>query len=842
MQDAAIDLAYSALLVFVFGTVAWVRRPDDRARCWFAGWFMVLGSCGAHLGEFYAAGWHRIAASAGTVDLMALAGIYFVVSSAIPVRGRRSGVLVGATVAIPTLLCLSLTILPVQNRWILLAAVAARQTPLIATSWSMRRLRPRFAEMLAALCAANAVLLAVLIVHGSLHWIAPIIVGEVFFAAGMDTWNRSIGTTFGSRVTAFGLMAWGAVFPLAEMMHKTSPQISAESDIWNPAKACVAVGMMLIVFEEQVRTARALAGDYRLLFDHNPNPVWIYDTESLHFLAANEAACTLHGYTKHEFLRLRLPDILHPDVREHVLFEAKLPKSTQNRASRHVRKDGSEFPMDVTAHTAVFQGKNCRFVLGLDVTKRHNLERRLEYQQAHDALSGLSNRRSFEEQLTYAVALTVESGRKLAIVCLDICHFKRLNEIYGPGIGDKCVQYVASVLSEHTRMDDLVARTGDDEFAIVLTRLKDLAFAEEMTARIQESFKMPVLIGECEVQISFSMGVAVCPDDSTDGMGLWHLAENALRRAQAKGSGQILWISPELRADAEKRKEIAAGMNRLLEEDRFCLVYQPVFAADGAMGAMEALLRLDHPRHGPVDPLTVIRIAEENEMVEALGQWIFEKVCRQIQMWMDHGVRLVPVAINVSSMQMMRRGFAERLLETMERYSVDPRWIHLEITETAAMENLKAVSGEMMALSALGSTFSIDDFGTGYSSLGRLHRLPISILKVDRSFVEHLCDGEGGEASRTIVQAILSMAHALGMRVVAEGVETERQLNCLLRLGCDLYQGFLLSRPVEPEKIPSLLAHAHPAFRSATEQARSSAHRESPQEEPLSAERLSVIK
>lgn len=824
MQDLAIDLAYTTLLLFVFGTVGWVRRPDDRARCWFAGWLYLFGSYLFSFAQMQAAGWHKVAFSALSVNLMALAGISFVVSAVIRAHGRRFAIGLWLGIAIPTAVCLTLATIDLRSRWILAAAIVVRQSGAVAKTFTMRRIWPQFIAAVAMLCTANGLLMLSFALHGQTGLIVAAILAEIYLVAAIDVWNKRAENVFGTHLSAFGLLGWAGIFPLTEMAHRMWPEITAASDLWNPPKACVAVGMLLIVFEEEVRAARALGRDYRLVFDSNPNPLWILDVESLRFLAANGAASALHGYSKEEFLQLHLPDVLHPDVRANIIREAREPMAVSNRASRHRRKDGSDFSMDITSHSVIFQGKACRFVLGVDVTRRETLERKLEYQSHHDALTGLANRRSFEEQLSNAVGHAMKTGEKLALLCFDIYHFKRLNEVYGPRIGDECVQYVANVLSARARAVDFVARTGDDEFAIVLTELRDLSFAEEMTGYLIESFKAPISIGEYEVQLSFSLGVAVCPADGTDAMGLWYLAQAALRRAQAKGRGQIVWLSPELRADTEKTLEIAASMSRILEEGHFHLVYQPLYADDGAMRGMEALLRLNHPHYGPISPLSVIRTAEESGTIELLGQWVFERACRQIQTWMEAGMRLVPVAINVSTLQLMRRGFAERLAQTLERYGVNSQWIHLEITETAAMDNLKAVSGEMKVLSALGCRFSIDDFGTGYSSLGRLHQLPISILKIDRSFVVNLChyDGNGGDTSETIVQAILSMAHALGLHVVAEGVETEQQLTCLRQLGCDFYQGFLLSRPVEPEKIPALINATHPAFRAHPKHAPSS--------------------
>jgi diguanylate cyclase (GGDEF)-like protein/PAS domain S-box-containing protein len=814
MHSATIDLSYSTLLVFVFGTVVWVRQPDGRASFWFGGWLAVFGSYFAHFCEIYAAGWQRIAATAISADLVAIAGICFAVAAAIPVAGQRLGILVGAAVAIPTLLCLTISTLPVQHPRLLVAVVLMRQLMSIALSWALRRFRRGFALTVATLSAADTILLMALIVRGSCGWLIAVILAEVFFVAGLDVWNKHIGNTIGMRVTAVGFLAWGLGFPLAEIAHRILPQLTTDSDLWNPPKAVVAMGMMLIVFEEELSRARALGKDYRLLFDNNPNPVWIYDVETLQLVAVNDAACAVHGYTKEEFLCLRLPDILHPEIQESVILGARQLKAGPTRASRHLRKDGTEFPMDITAHNVDFKGKRCRFILGIDVTRREYLERQLEFELEHDALTGLANRRLFEKQLTYAVAEAVESKKKVAVLCLDIRRFKRLNEVFGQQIGDECVRYVARVLTGLARADDWVARTGDDEFAVMLTALSDFSFAEEITSHLTEGFKTPATIGGYEIQLSLDVGLAGCPDDSENAMTVWHLAENALRRSQLKGTGQAIWLSAELRKDAEMRAEIAASLTRLLEEDRFYLAYQPLYRSNGMVGGMEALLRLDHPQYGAIAPPIVIQTAEETGLIEQLGEWVLDRGCRQMRTWMDQGVRMVPVAINVSPMQLVQGGFAERLSETMDRYSVDPQQIHLEITETAAMNNLRAVSREMSILSALGSRFSIDDFGTGHSSLGRLHQLPISVLKIDRSFIKNLTDCDAGvsDTPGTIVQAIVSMSHAMGLQVVAEGVETEGQLRCLKKLRCDLYQGFLLSRPVGAEEVPQLLARTNPLF------------------------------
>ena len=384
-----------------------------------------------------------------------------------------------------------------------------------------------------------------------------------------------------------------------------------------------------------------------------------------------------------------------------------------------------------------------------------------------------------------------------------------MNDVYGPRIGDACIQRVASILRTRVHALDLLARTGGDDFTLVLTGIRSAAAAEQVAIELREVLTQPLQVDDYRIQLSLNMGLAFYPDDGKDANALWRSAESALRRAQDAGGGQIAWLSPEVSKAAEKQIDIEAYMRVALDGNGYHLVYQPLYGFDGQVQGLEALLRLDHPRYGPISPVDFIPIAEETGLIVPLGQWVIEQACRQLLLWRNQGMRMVPVSVNLSLLQLMRMDFAGRLMATLKKYGIDPQWIHLEVTETAAMLSLDEVSKQMAAVSSLGVMFSLDDFGTGQSSLARLHQLHLSELKIDRSFINDLRLHEG---SYSIVQSILSMAHSLGHRVVAEGVETEEQLECLRGLHCDLLQGFLLSRPVRPEEIPALASAAHPAF------------------------------
>jgi len=807
LQAAIVNLVVLGLLVFLFAVV-FRARPDDRLRCWIVGWLCVLAHSAAAFIVPPNPFWLNIL-NCISFDMLAFAGICFAVSTMILSESRAGGLRLGILLAFITLPLLSLVVLGFSNLWVLSLLILVRQS--FAIRFASRRRPYRYfpAQIVICACLVTGCFMLYGVFHRDTEMIVYSLLGEIVFVTAVDFWNNGWERTVALKAIVAGLVSWAAVFPLALLASRLWPGFVVNHEIWNVPKWCVAVGMILVVLEEETRAAHAFGDEYRLLFDANPHPLWIFDNRTLEFLSVNQAALDLHGYTREEFLSMRLPDILEPSTRAKVIAEATAAKPVSNRASRHVCKDGHILPMDITAYNIVFKGRHCRFVLAIDASERDMLEQQLIRQAHHDGLTGLPNRILFQEQLAEAVRESIRAEEKLAILCIDLRRFKRINDTYGPRIGNECIKHVASILGARVRSMDLIARTGGDEFGMVLTGVKSEASVEQAAIELRELLTKPLLIEGYKVQLAFSMGLAVCPDDGTDATALWRGAESALRQAQSAGGGQAIWLSPELSIAAERQIELEAHMRKQLAEGGFHLAYQPFYGFDGSVQGLEALLRLDHPTHGPLSPTEFIPIAEETGMVVPLGQWVLEEACRQLCVWKKQGMRLVPVAVNVSGLQLMHSDFARLVMDTLQRYAVDPKLIHLEVTETVAMRNLAEVADQMNVLTSAGIVFSIDDFGTGHSSLGRLHQLPISVLKIDQSFISQLCV-QGGTDS--IVQAIISMAHALGLHLVAEGVETASQLDRLRVLQCDLLQGFLLSRPVPPERIPALVAARHAAF------------------------------
>lgn len=807
MQAIIVNIVVLCLLVFLFGVVFWAR-PDDRLRCWIAGWLCVLAHFAASTFNPTSALWVSVRDGI-SIDALALAGIFLAVSTTILTERRIAGIRLGLLLSSATLIYLGAAVFGLKSVWLLSFLILTRQGCAVLMASMVRPDRRSVARSLIPVCLCSGAWMLYSAANDRPEIAISAVLAEIYLVTAIEFWNNGWPRTMALRTIVGGLTAWAAVFPVSVLVRHFWGQVSVSPEIWNAPEFCVAFGMILMVLEEDTRAARSLTEEYRLLFEANPHPLWVIESATQRFLRVNQAALEAHGYTREEFLNLNLCDILEPGAAVQTSGDIDCSHPVRKRFSRHVRKDGSILPLDITPHNIVFQGKPCRFVLGIDVTERDELERQLVRQAQHDALTGLPNRNLFQEKWAEAARKSIKAKDKLAILCLDIHRFKRINDIYGVQVGDECLKRVAAILLSRAHPLNIVARTGDEEFSMALAGIKSAASVEQAASELREILAEPLLIGDYRVQLTFSMGLAVCPDDGTDAIALWRGAESALRMAQAAGGAQTVWLSPELNRIAENQIELEAFMRTQLEEGGFHLAYQPFYSFDGSVLGLEALLRLDHPTRGAVSPAEFIPIAEETGLIVPLGQWVIEEVCRQLNAWKDEGMRLVPISVNVSGMQLMRIDFPARVMDTLKLYSIDPQWIHLEVTETVAMRNLAEVSERMANLTSRRISFSIDDFGTGHSSLGRLHQLPISVLKIDQSFIAQLSAQNG---TYSIVQAIISMAHALGHRLVAEGVETSSQLARLRELQCDLLQGFLLSRPVGPERIPELVATRHEAF------------------------------
>jgi diguanylate cyclase (GGDEF)-like protein len=424
--------------------------------------------------------------------------------------------------------------------------------------------------------------------------------------------------------------------------------------------------------------------------------------------------------------------------------------------------------------------------------------RELTYKQASmiDDLTGLLNRRGFMGSAVRACA----PGRPFAVLALDLDRFKQVNDTFGHHFGDLYLQTVVDRFRSRLRETDTLARTGGDEFTAVLTDLKTVEGASYVAKELLATLKNPLLIEGCSIEAGASIGIAVFPDDADNAEALRRGADQAMYWAKSRGRNRHECFA----GDARDTLDIEEQMRIALEEGKFEIFYQPLFRPDRSIEAMEALLRFRHPRLGMVPPSRFIPVAEECGLIVAIGDWVLQQVCHQIGAWQKDGLQ-ARVAVNVSALQFGRADFASCVSQALARTGVDPSCIELELTESLVMSNVQESSRQMTKLKHLGVRMSVDDFGTGYSSLSYLHELPIDTLKIDRSFIEKVSEPNG---TRPIVEAVVSLAKSLHMRTVAEGVETQEQLAVVHAVGCDLVQGFLLSKPVPTALIPDLLRKA----------------------------------
>ena len=446
----------------------------------------------------------------------------------------------------------------------------------------------------------------------------------------------------------------------------------------------------------------------------------------------------------------------------------------------------------------------------------------------HDTLTGLPNRRLFREQLDRAIAHARRAGNGLAMLFIDLDNFKRVNDTLGHQAGDELLQRTAERMLEVVRgtdwvgresrapLDgDSVARLGGDEFIVLLPDIAAPTDAAAVAQRVLDALSRPFPIAGHEFQVGASVGITTFPGDGASAEELVRNGDAAMYHAKSLGKGNYQFYDANMNEAARERVRLESALRRALRGDELVLHYQPQYeAASGEIVAFEALVRWQHPERGLLLPGSFIRVAEESGLVRELGQWVLDRACRQAREWRDAGLRPVRMCVNVSNVQFKDPHFDDTVERTLSESGLDPASLELELTETSVMDS-EARSKELLSgLKRLGVTVAMDDFGTGYSSLAALRRLPLDVLKIDRSFVR---DIETDADDDAIVAAIVSMGRTLGLRLVAEGVETRAQLERVRACGCHVVQGFLLSRPLTSQAAQALLEgqHVAPAARAA---------------------------
>ena len=544
--------------------------------------------------------------------------------------------------------------------------------------------------------------------------------------------------------------------------------------------------------------------DFRMLFAHHPHPMWVYDLRSLCFVEVNEAALDHYGYSRDEFLSMTIEDIRLPE--DVAVLAAHLAATREELEHtgvwRHRTKDGAVIDVDISSHRLVFDGRDCALVMAQDVSAQRRLEDQLRHQALHDTLTGLPNRALLLDRSELLLAQSRRAGSQMAALFLDLDNFKEVNDSLGHLVGDELLQAVATRVFTAIREADTVARIGGDEFVVLVGNASTSSTSPELVADhlLHVIRDTPFYLGGRNVTVTASIGIAT--GDTCEAADLIRNADVALYQAKARGKNRSAFFLPEMGSAVNERLEMALDLQSALANSQFELHYQPVVDLRNlALMGSEALLRWRHPTLGWVSPERFIPLAEETGVIDDIGRWVLDKACSDAAAWRP-SYPWVSVAINVSAAQLSTDRFVDDVRNALTRNQLDPEAIVLEITESTLMVDANATVRRLQTLKSLGVRLAIDDFGTGFSSLSYLRQFPVDILKIDRSFLSTVTTSV---QTAVLVHSLVQLGKALGLEVIAEGIEHPDQLEALRDTECRLAQGFLFAQAVPKEEIDRLL-------------------------------------
>ncbi len=510
-------------------------------------------------------------------------------------------------------------------------------------------------------------------------------------------------------------------------------------------------------------------------------------------------------------------DRLHPDEQEEMSRKLQAflnkPWRSWEEEFRLRHKDGSYRWILARAKPTLNDAGDVIRLTGvhIDITERVSAENRANYLAYHDSLTGLPNRLLFHDRVDHAIAQAKRSGRRLSILFFDLDRFKHINDSLGHPAGDRVLEQVASRIGKAVREEDTLARLGGDEFAVLVENVERAQSLALVAEKLLNCFVVPFEEEDHEFFLNASIGIAIYPRDGETTATLLKNADAAMYKAKNSGRGSFQFYTEELTDNAYQYFTLESGLRQALYNDQFALEYQAkVSLSTGKVIGVEALVRWRHPEMGCIMPDQFIPVAEESGLIREIGDWVLVKACRDARSWCERGVDFGHVAVNLSGVQLQHESFVDSVRQVLLETGLESRLLELEVTENFLMRDAEASAHYLHALRELGLSIAIDDFGTGYSSLAHLTRFPINKLKIDRSFIKHVCeDAQSREISRTII----SLGHTLDMQVVAEGIEKQEQLEFLKREGCDEGQGFYISKPLPREEFEAFVNDASPVLK-----------------------------
>ena len=566
--------------------------------------------------------------------------------------------------------------------------------------------------------------------------------------------------------------------------------------------------MRLVGTAQDITERKRAEEQFRNLLESAPDAMVIVDSGGRLVVVNNQTEALL-GYPRDELIGQPI-EMLLPERfrRRHEMHRdgyscdpgARSMGEGSELYARHA--DGREIPVEISLGPLATESGVLVSAAIRDVSARKRTEEALAHQALHDALTGLPNRALVTDRLSHALVRSARHGGSgVAVLFLDLDRFKLVNDSLGHAAGDQVLTAVAARLGAAVRDSDTVGRFGGDEFIVVCEDAADGAEVLVLAQRLAESLNAPFAIDGGEVFLSVSIGVALSASSESP-EELLRDADAAMYRAKERGRARVEVFDETMRIESAVRLETQSALHRALERAEFLVLYQPVVdLRTGTMAGAEALVRWSHPEHGLLDPTRFIPVAEESGLIVPIGRWVLEEAVRQHARWGKDRPDFV-LGVNLSARQLRQPDLVDVVRDTVTRHGLDPRRLSLELTESVLMEDVEPHRLALAALRAFGVEVAIDDFGTGYSSLTYLRRYPVDVVKIDQSFVAGLGRDQSASA---IVESVVDLAHALGMRVVAEGVETDEQLERLRRLGCDLAQGFLFAPPLPAEALDDLL-------------------------------------
>lgn len=545
---------------------------------------------------------------------------------------------------------------------------------------------------------------------------------------------------------------------------------------------------------------------YRRLFEASADGILLFDFDSGEIVGINESLETLLGYSRTQLLGRPIDQV--PPFREAAArddFVSSLRHTERVHIDHWLLSRSDGLIVDVEFHANRYAVGERRMVQCLirDITERRETEARMRYMALHDGLTGLANRTMLLERLGQTIGQADRAKRQVAVLLLDLDNFKHVNDSLGHHVGDRLLEACAGRLRRCLREGDTAARLGGDEFVLVQSDCHSDSDATALAKRVIRTLVDPFKINDRVLHIGASIGISRYPADASDPAVLLQAADTAMYAAKNNGRSTWAFFTPELNQAAQRRLTLANDVRLARERGELTVHYQPQICVETReITGVEALLRWKHPHMGMIPPDEFVPLLEETGQIAEVGRWVLETACRQNAEWQRRGLKAVRVAVNVSAHQFYRGDIVTTVGETLVQAGLDPGWLELELTETLTLDDTEATIEIMHGLKALGVRLSLDDFGTGWSALSYLRRFPLDRIKIDRSFMREVLSHPSASA---VVRSIIGLGRNLGLGCIAEGVETDEQLQYLHHQMCGEMQGFLFSPAVPADDIQALL-------------------------------------